>query len=73
MYYTGTQEQCEAYNTEVTLRENYQSSTTRWAEVVEHPNGTDFAILMKGSGDEESEMTEVSELSADWFPNELGE
>ena len=27
MYYTGTKEQCEDYNTKVTLGENYQDST----------------------------------------------
>ena len=64
MYYTGTQEQCEAYNTEVTLRENYQSSTSRWANVVEHPNGTDFAILKNSTY--ESELNELETLPDDW-------
>ena len=67
MYYTGTQEQCEAYNTEVTLRENYQSSTSRWANVVEHPNGTDFAILKNSTY--ESELDELETLPDDWNPN----
>ena len=68
MYYTGTQEQCEAYNTEVTLRENYQSSTSRWANVVEHPNGTDFAILKNSTY--ESELNELETLPDDWSAEE---
>jgi len=68
MYYTGTQEQCEAYNTEVTLRENYQSSTSRWANVVEHPNGTDFAILKNSTY--ESELDELETLPDDWSAEE---
>ena len=68
MYYTGTQEQCEAYNTEVTLRENYQSSTSRWANVVEHPNGTDFAIFKNSTY--ESELDELETLPDDWSAEE---
>ena len=45
MYYKGTKEQCEDYNTKVTLGENYQGSTNNWANVISNPNGQGFAIL----------------------------
>lgn len=34
-YLKGTIEQLEAYNNEVAKGENYQGSTTRWADVIE--------------------------------------
>lgn len=48
-YIKATKQQCQAYNNEVTQGENYQGSTTQWAEVQEiegsfyiavHPNYT---------------------------------
>jgi len=70
MYYTGTKEQCDAYNTIVTEGENYQSSTNQWATVKEHPNGNDFAILKNSKY--ESELNELQQLPDDWNP-ETGE
>lgn len=40
-YLKGTIKQLESYNDEVTLGENYQDSTNRWAEVIE-ANGEYF-------------------------------
>lgn len=34
-YIKATKKQCEAYNQEVTQGENYQGSTSQWAEVQE--------------------------------------
>jgi hypothetical protein len=69
MHYIGTQEQCEAYNQMVTEGKSYPGLTNRWANVIPHPNGTDFAILKNGAF--ESELTELETLGADWFPEEL--
>ena len=68
-YYIGTKQQCEAYNEQVTLGENYQDTTQRWAEVRQHPSGSPFAIV-KHSNYEAEEMELVGELSEDWFPQE---
>jgi len=64
MYYTGTKQECEAYNVIVTEGENYQSSTSRWAEVTGHQNGNDFAILKNSKY--ESELNEIETLPDDW-------
>ena len=45
MYYKGTKQECEDYNAKVTLGENYQGSTTSWANVTSNQNGEGFAIL----------------------------
>lgn len=65
MYYTGTKLECETYNEIVTEGENYQSSTTKWAEFVEHLNGNDFAILKHSQY--ESEMIILDNLTSDWY------
>ena len=67
MYYTGTKEECEDYNTKVTLGENYQSSTSRWSEVTGHQNKKDFAILKHESY--ESDMTLIDKIPDGWFNN----
>lgn len=68
MYYTSTTKaELEDYNQLVTDGENYSSSTTDWAEVIEHPSGTDFAIIKHPNY--ETELTLVESLSEDWFPN----
>jgi hypothetical protein len=66
MYYIGTQEQCEAYNQMVTEGKNYPGLTNRWANLIAHPNGTDFAILKNAAY--EAELTELESLTSDWFP-----
>ena len=67
MYYIGTQEQCEAYNQTVVEGKQYPGKTNRWANVIPHPNGTDFAILKNGAYEVEG-LTELESLSSDWFP-----
>lgn len=51
MYYTSTdRETLDDYNSKVTAGENYDGTTTvRWADVIEHHEGGQFAIL-KNSG-----------------------
>lgn len=44
MYYKGTLKQCNDYNNQVTLGENYQAPTTCWAGPIKCLDGT-FAIL----------------------------
>jgi Holliday junction resolvasome RuvABC ATP-dependent DNA helicase subunit len=67
MYYTGTQQQCEAYNQEVTQGENYVGGTTRWANVITHPTEDKFAIIAHEKYSSELEMLEV--LTSDWITN----
>ena len=56
----------EAYNTSVNSGEGYSGTTTQWANIVEHPNGEDFAILKHDSYT--AELTEEEALGAEWFP-----
>jgi len=67
MYYTGTKEQCEDYNTKVTLGENYQDSTNSWANVTSNQNGQGFAILKHENY--ESDMTLIDKIPDGWFNN----
>ena len=67
MYYTGTQEECLAYNEQVKVGEGYDGVyTTDWATVIAHPNNTDYAILKHPSY--EAELTLEETLGDDWFP-----
>ena len=66
-YYTSTTKaDLEAYNTSVNSGEGYSGTTTQWASIIEHPNGTDFAILKHPSY--EAELTEEETLGTEWFP-----
>ena len=67
MYYIGTKQECEDYNTKVTLGENYQSSTNRWTNVTSNPNGEGFAILKHENY--ESEMTLIDKIPDSWYNN----
>lgn len=67
MYYIGTKRECESYNEHVSIGEGYNGTTTHWAEIIEHPNGTDFAILKHQNYD--AELTLVESLGDDWFPD----
>jgi len=78
MYYTSTdRETLDAYNAKVVAGENYDGTTTvRWADVIEHQDGDQFAIL-KHSGyalidglddnDEPLDAPTVDSI-ADFFP-----
>jgi len=68
MHYTSqNREELVAYNEAVNSGEGYNGTTTTWANVIEHPNGTDFAILKHENYD--SELTLVESLGDDWFPD----
>ena len=67
MYYKGTKEECEDYNTKVTLGENYQDSTNGWANVISNQNGQGFAILKHENY--ESEMTLIDKIPDSWYNN----
>ena len=71
MYYTSTNKaDLEAYNKKVVWGENYDGVyTTDWAEVIEHPNGVDFAMLKHANYD--AELTLLETLSEDWFPSDI--
>ena len=61
-YIKATKKQCEAYNEEVKQGENYQSTTSQWAKVIEiqgnfyiakHPKySTELEIVKKLPQDE---------------------
>jgi len=68
MYYISqNRAELVAYNEAVNSGEGYNGTTTTWATIIEHPNGTDFAILKHLKYD--AELTLVKSLSDDWFPN----
>lgn len=68
MYYIGTLEQTEKYNTIVVIGEGYNGVTLKWATANKHPDQDIYSIKKHPSYDDE-EMTEVEELSQDWFPD----
>ena len=68
MYYISqNRQELVSYNEAVNSGEGYNGTTTTWANVIEHPNGTDFAILKHENYD--SELTLVESLGDDWFPD----
>lgn len=67
MYYTSqNRSELVAYNEAVKSGENYNGTTTQWAEIIEHPNGAYYAILKHKKY--EAELTELETLTSDWFP-----
>jgi hypothetical protein len=71
MYYTSTNKaDLEAYNKKVVWGEGYDGVyTTDWAQVIEHPNGVDFAMLKHPNYD--AELTLLETLSEDWFSSDI--
>lgn len=69
MYYIGTKKQCEDYNQEVTLGQNYQGITRQWASVIEHPTENKCAIVKHDNYS--TPMTEVETLTEDWYNLEI--
>ena len=71
MYYTGTKEQCEAYNTTVSAGEKYNGiQTKRWADIIEHPNGMDCAI--KKHDNYPADLNTLEQLNSAWYPASTG-
>ena len=71
MYYTSTNKaDLEAYNDKVVWSEGYDGVyTTDWAQVIEHPNGVDYAMLKHDKYNTELTLLEI--LSEDWFPGDI--
>lgn len=66
MYYTSNNKKdLEEYNAMVTLGEGYNGTTQRWANIIEHKDGGQFAI-MKNDSYIDSSLTEVNNLDG-WF------
>lgn len=67
MYYTSQNtDELVTYNESVNSAEGYSGTTTTWANIIEHPNGVDFAIKKHPKYD--TELTLVESLTDDWFP-----
>ena len=59
-----------AYNNLVKVGEHYDGTTTTdWANVIEHPNGLQFAILKHDKY--QTDLNTVDALSSDWFPVDI--
>ena len=59
-----------AYNNLVKVGEKYDGTTTTdWANVIEHPNGLEFAILKHDKY--QTDLQTVDALSSDWFPVDI--
>ena len=71
MYYTSNDRaELETYNDLVSQSENYDGiSTTQWANVIEHKDGNQFAILANPKYLSET-LTTVDVLDG-WFEEEL--
>ena len=71
MYYISSNKQdLEDYNELVSQNENYDGvSTTQWANVIEHKDGNQFAILANPKYPSETLQT-VDTLDG-WFEEEL--
>ena len=71
MYYiSNDRAELETYNDLVSQSENYDGiSTTQWANVIEHKDGNQFAILANPKYPSET-LTTVDVLDG-WFEEEL--
>tara|TARA_R110000744_G_scaffold136024_1_gene245745 strand:- start:575 stop:799 length:225 start_codon:yes stop_codon:yes gene_type:complete len=69
MYYIGTKLKCKNYDKKVTLGESYSGGTTHWADTIEKPDGSEYAIMKHEKYI--ANMTLVDVLSSDWFVDEL--
>lgn len=71
MYYTSNDRvELETYNDLVSQSENYDGiSTTQWANVIEHKDGNQFAILANPKYPSET-LNTIDTLDG-WFEEEL--
>lgn len=68
MYYIGTKEQCEDYNSQVTIGEEYDGvDTIKWHTPIAQPKGDLYAVKKHESYS--SEMNELNSIR-EWYPNE---
>ena len=69
-YYIGTQEEAENYDNIVTQGEDYNGTTTRWAEPRQHPTQLDlYSIIKHTSYDDSMQWVEV--LDESWSQDTL--
>tara|TARA_R110000803_G_scaffold22391_1_gene55789 strand:+ start:726 stop:950 length:225 start_codon:yes stop_codon:yes gene_type:complete len=69
MYYIGTKLKCKNYDKKVTLAESYSRVDKHWADAIEKPDGSEYAIIKHEKYI--ANMTLVDELGSDWFTEEL--
>jgi hypothetical protein len=72
-FYIGTLEEVTAYNEKVNDAKQYKGSiTNNWANPMQHPDGSKWAIVANNSiePDEESNLIFEVQLSEDWNPPE---
>ena len=71
MYYiSDNKSDLEAYNNLVSIGEHYDGlTTTRWANVIEHPYNGLYAILKNDKY--ETDLETVEALGSDWFPVDI--
>lgn len=66
-YITNNKAEAEAYNTAVTAAHGYNmQDTVKWADIIEHPNGNQFAI--QAAAAVQSPMQLVEQLDNTWTP-----
>ena len=71
MHLIGTKQQAEEYNGKATKAIGHSGdSTQRWATPRKHPDKDKYAIQKAGNIHPDSDMKEVEELPADWYPKE---
>ena len=70
MYYISTNKaDLIAYNNLVKVGEHYDGTTTTdWANVIEHPEGNQFAILKHDKY--QTDLNTVETLDSSWFDDE---
>lgn len=71
MYYTSKYKaELESYNNLVKVAERYDGTTTTdWANIIEHPEGTQFAILKHDNY--QTDLNTVETLDSSWFDDEI--
>lgn len=66
-YITNNKAEAEAYNTAVTTAHGYNmQDTVKFADIIEHPSGNQFAIQAAAAVN--SSMQLVEELDESWTP-----
>ena len=71
MYYiSNNKSDLEAYNNLVKVAERYDGTTTTdWANIIEHSEGTQFAILKHDNY--QTDLNTVETLDSSWFDDEI--
>lgn len=56
------------YNANVSEKHNFAGVTSKWADVIAHPDGLQFAILASVKLELEDQTAIDGALPAEWFP-----